>query len=139
MNEVTQDQAQSEREQYVRAWNETMIKIWQERITLLEVIDTERLLHSVSALPIQADGRFFEMTISEQFVEYGLWQDYGTGRETPRGNKGDIGRTKVRQRRPWFSKKYYSSVLNLRDFLGENIGREFQGIMADTFERINKL
>lgn len=139
MSEVTQDQAQSEREQYVRAWNETMIKIWQERITLLEVIDTERLLHSVSALPIQADGRFFEMTISEQFVEYGLWQDYGTGRETPRGNKGDIGRTKVRQRRPWFSKKYYSSVLNLRDFLGENIGREFQGIMADTFERINKL
>jgi hypothetical protein len=68
-----------------------------------------------------------------------LWQDYGTGRETPRGNKGDIGRTKVRQRRPWFSKRYYSSVLNLRDFLGENIGREFQGIMADTFERINKL
>ena len=139
MSEVTQEQAQSEREQYVRAWNETMIKIWQERITLLEVIDTERLLHSVSALPIQADGRFFETTISEQFVEYGLWQDYGTGRETPRGNKGDIGRTKVRQRRPWFSKKYYSSVLNLRDFLGENIGREFQGIMADTFERINKL
>ena len=139
MSEVTEDKAQSEREQYVRAWNETMIKIWQERITLLEVIDTERLLHSVSALPIQADGRFFEMTISEQFVEYGLWQDYGTGRETPRGNKGDIGRTKVRQRRPWFSKKYYSSVLNLRDFLGENIGREFQGIMADTFERINRL
>ena len=139
METPTQEQAQSEREQYVRAWNETMIKIWQERITLLEVIDTERLLHSVSALPIQSDGRFFEMTISEQFVEYGLWQDYGTGRETPRGNKGDIGRTKVRQRRPWFSKKYYSSVLNLRDFLGENIGREFQGIMADTFERINKL
>ena len=116
MNELTQDMAQTERERYVRAWNETMIKIWQERITLLEVIDTSRLLHSVAALPIR-----------------------GTGRETPRGNKGDIGRTKVRQRRPWFSKRYYSSVLNLRDFLGENIGREFQGIMADTFERINKL
>ena len=139
MNELTQDMAQTERERYVRAWNETMIKIWQERITLLEVIDTSRLLHSVAALPIRADGGFFEMTISEEFVEYGLWQDYGTGRETPRGNKGDIGRTKVRQRRPWFSKRYYSSVLNLRDFLGENIGREFQGIMADTFERINKL
>lgn len=133
--EATQDKAQSEREQYVRAWNETMIRIWQERITLLEVIDTGRLLQSPAALPIRSDGRFFEMTISEEFIEYGLWQDYGTGKETPRGNKGDIGRTKVRKRRPWFSKKYYSSVLNLRDFLGENIGREFQGIMADTFER----
>ena len=135
----TQEQAQSEREQYVRAWNDTMIKIWQERITLLDVIDTGRLLQSPCTIPIQADGRFVELTISEQFLEYGLWQDFGTGRETPRGNKGDLGRTKVRQRRPWFSKKYYSSVLNLRDFFGENLGREFQGIMADMFERINKL
>ena len=137
--EITEQQALDERERYVRAWNVTMIRIWQERITLLEVIDTSRLLQSPAALPIRADGRFYEMTISEEFLEYGLWQDYGTGRETPRGNKGDIGRTKVRQRRPWFSKKYYSSVLNLRDFLGDNIGREFCGIMADTFERINKL
>ena len=59
--------------------------------------------------------------------------------ETPRGNSGDIGRRKVRQRRPWFSKKYYASVLNLRDFLGENIGQEFQGVIADTFARTNKI
>ena len=127
------------RERYVRAWNDTMIRIWQERITLLEVIDTHRLLESPAALPIRADGRFYEMTISETFLEYGLWQDYGTGKETPRGNSGDVGRRKMRHRRPWFSKKYYSSVLNLRDFLSESIGREFCGIMADTFERINKL
>ena len=81
----TQEQAQSEREQYVRAWNDTMIKIWQERITLLDVIDTGRLLQSPCTIPIQADGRFVELTISEQFLEYGLWQDFGTGRETPRG------------------------------------------------------
>ena len=62
----TQEQAQSEREQYVRAWNDTMIKIWQERITLLDVIDTGRLLQSPCTIPIQADGRFVELTISEQ-------------------------------------------------------------------------
>ena len=132
-------ETQEERSKYVQAWNETMLHIWQERITLLEVIDTGRLLASPVALPVRADGRFVEVSLSHEFLEYGLWQDYGTGRETPRGNKGDIGRTKVRQRRPWFSKKYYSSVLNLRDFFGENLGREFQGIMADTFERLNKL
>ena len=132
-------ETQEERSKYVQAWNETMLHIWQERITLLEIIDTGRLLASPVALPVRADGRFVEVSLSHEFLEYGLWQDYGTGRETPRGNKGDIGRTKVRQRRPWFSKKYYSSVLNLRDFFGENLGREFQGIMADTFERLNKL
>ena len=136
---VKEIEAQEEREKYIKAWNETMLRIWQERIILLEVIDTGRLLASPVAMPVRADGRFVEVTLSQEFLEYGLWQDYGVGRETPRGNKGDIGRTKVRQRRPWFSKKYYSSVLNLRDFFGENLGREFQGIMADMFERINKL
>ena len=136
---VKEIEAQEEREKYIKAWNDTMLHIWQERITLLEVIDTGRLLASPVALPVRADGRFVEVTLSQEFLEYGLWQDYGVGRETPRGNSGDIGHAKVRQRRPWFSKKYYASVLNLRDFFGDNLGREFQGIMADTFERINKL
>ena len=136
---VKEIEAQEEREKYIKAWNETMLRIWQERITLLEVIDTGRLLASPVAMPVKADGRFVEVTLSQEFLEYGLWQDYGVGRETPRGNSGDIGRAKVRQRRPWFSKRYYASVLNLRDFFGDNLGREFQGIMADTFERLNKL
>jgi hypothetical protein len=136
---VKEIEAQEEREKYIKAWNETMLRIWQERITLLEVIDTGKLLASPVAMPVRADGRFVEVTLSQEFLEYGLWQDYGVGRETPRGNSGDIGRAKVRQRRPWFSKRYYASVLNLRDFFGDNLGREFQGIMADTFERLNKL
>lgn len=137
--QITADKAQEAREKYILSFNQTMIQIWQERITLLGVIDTGMLLRSPVSLPVKADGRFFEVTLSQAFLEYGLWQDYGTGKETPRGNSGDIGRAKVRQRRPWFSKKYYASVLNLRDFLGENIGREFQGIIADAFERTNRL
>ena len=136
---LTAAQAQDARQKYILAFNATMLEIWKERITLLEVIDTGLLLRSPLALPVKADGRFFEVTLSQSFLEYGLWQDYGVGRETPRGNSGDIGRRKVRQRRPWFSKKYYASVLNLRDFLGENIGQEFQGVIADTFARTNKI
>jgi len=127
----------TERAKYVSAWNRTMITIWQEQITLLGVMDTKSLLHSPKAIPVRTDGSFREFTVSEVFLEYGLWQDYGTGRETPRGNSGDIGRVKVRQRRQWFSKKYYSSVLNLRDFLADNIGKEFVGIIADTFDKKN--
>ena len=136
---LTAAQAQDARQKYILAFNATMLEIWKERITLLEVIDTGLLLRSPLSLPVKADGRFFEVTLSQAFLEYGLWQDYGVGREPPRGNSGDIGRRKVRQRRPWFSKKYYASVLNLRDFLGENIGQEFQGIIADTFPRTNRL
>ena len=132
---------QGEREKYVLAFNDTMLKIWQEQITLLGVIDTGNLLNSVNALPVRADGRFIEIGLTQSFLEYGLWQDFGTGKEIPRGNHGDIGREKKRVAKKWFSKKYYSSVLNLRDFLADNIGQSFVGVVAkaldDNYRRYN--
>ena len=137
----TEQSAQQAREKFVNAFNDTMLRIWQEQITLLDVIDTGHLLHSVKALPVRADGRFMEIGLSQLFSEYGLWQDFGTGKEIPRGNNGDIGRERKRVAKPWFSKKYYSSVLNLRDFLAENIGQSFVGVVAkaldDKYRRYN--
>ena len=127
-------QAQDEREKYVMAFNDTMLRIWQEQITLLGVIDTHSLLRSPTALPVRTDGRFFEVGLSQAFLEYGLWQDYGTGRETPRGNSGDLGREKVRGRRRWFSRKYYASVMNIKEFFADNLGKEYQGILSDIFD-----
>ena len=88
----------------------------------------------------------------EQIMQNGLWQDYGTGRETPRkssaegelvhtsaeaqpglrsrnprGNSGDLGRTKKRKRCKWFSRKYYASVMRIKEFYEDNIGRSFTG------------
>lgn len=133
--------AVAQREKFVTAFNDTMIQIWQEQITLLGVIDTGHLLHSVKAMPVRADGKFIEIGLSQLFTEYGLWQDFGTGKEIPRGNNGDIGREKRRVAKKWFSKKYYSSVLNLRDFLADNIGHSFVGLVAqaldDKYRRYN--
>lgn len=122
-----------ERQKFVDAFNKTMVQIWQEQITKLNVLDTHRLLQSVVHLPVKADGRFYEITLSQAFLEYGLWQDYGTGKETPRGNSGDLGRDRKRKPRRWFSPKYYASVMNLRDFLAESIGQEFVGVVTNAF------
>ena len=132
---ITEQQAQKEREKFVNAFNDTMVKIWQEQITLLDVIDTGALLASPKGIAMRADGRFFEVSLSQAFLEYGLWQDYGTGRETPRGNSGDIGRAKVRQRRKWFSRKYYASVMNIKEFYEDNIGRSFTGILCSALSK----
>ncbi len=141
MTPVTEQSAQEAREKFVNAFNDTMLRIWQEQITILDVIDTGHLLHSVKALPVRADGRFIEIGLSQLFTEYGLWQDFGTGKEIPRGNSGDIGREKKRIAKKWFSRKYYSSVLNLRDFLADNIGQSFVGVVAkaldDNYRRYN--
>ena len=134
-NRITEQQALQERQKFVSAFNDTMLRIWQEQITLLGVIDTGALLASPKALPLSADGRFMEVGLSQAFLEYGLWQDYGTGRETPRGNSGDLGRAKKRQRRRWFSRKYYASVMNLKEFYEENIGATFTGIICSALDR----
>ena len=131
---LTARQAQDARQRYVLAFNDTMIKIWQEQITLLGVIDTGALLGSVVAMPTRADGTFTSVSLSQAFLEYGLWQDYGVGGEIPRGNHGDIGREKVREERPWFSRKYYASVMNIRDFFADNMGQEFCGVITDALK-----
>ncbi len=123
-----------EREKFVTAFNKTMLKIWKEQMTLLDVIDTGALLASPKSLPLRADGRFMELGLSQSFLEYGLWQNFGTGKEIPRGNNGDIGRERKRKKRPWFSRKYYASVMNLRDFLADNMAKEFVGVVAQSLD-----
>lgn len=120
-----------ERKKFVEAWNKTMLDIWQERIFKLKVMDSGSLWRSPLELPVRADGRFYDITLSQTFLEYGLWQDLGVGREVPIGNGGDIGRDKNRVRRRWFSTKYYASVMALRDFMAESLGQEFVGMFAN--------
>ena len=44
--QITEQQAIEERQKYVTAFNDTMVKIWKEQITLLGVIDTGLLMGS---------------------------------------------------------------------------------------------
>lgn len=131
---LSEERSIEEREKYVSAFNSTMINIWKEQITLLGVIDTGRLLRSPISVATNADGKFSEVRLSQAFLEYGLWQDYGTGKEVPRGNSGDLGRPKVRKERHWFSRKYYMSVMNIKEFMADSLGRQFQGIIADALD-----
>lgn len=117
-----------ERRKYVTAFNATMIKIWREQIALLGVIDTGALYRSTMAIGMSADGKFTSISLSQSFNTYGLFQDYGTGSNTPRGNPGDLGHDNNRKRRRWFSRKYFASVMNIREFFADNLGKD----MADT-------
>lgn len=120
------DKAQLEaRRKYVRAFNNTMVKIWREQIALLGVIDTGALYRSTIGVSLTADGKFIDITLSQAFNTYGLFVDYGTGSNTPRGNSGDIGRENKRKRKRWFSRKYFASVMNIQEFYADSLGQEF--------------
>ena len=42
---------------------------------------------------------------------------------------------KVRQRRKWFSRKYYASVMNIKEFYEDNIGKSFTGIISNALNK----
>ena len=134
MNGNDEQKAIEERRRYVEAFNDTMLRIWEEQIDLLGVYRTGALLRSLTALETRADGRFAEVSLSEQFLANGGYVDAGVGREVYRGNPGDIGRDKKRKAKRWFSRKYYASVMNLKDFFARSLGREFIGIISDSLD-----
>ncbi len=100
-----------------------MIRIWRDRLRALRVYDRGTLYNSVVRnLRMIANSDATSLSYSFGFREYGIYVERGTGRETFRGNNGDIGRAKVRKPKPWMSRKYTRSVLNLRDFMAESLG-----------------
>ena len=83
-----------ERRQFVDAWNETMIDMWQTQIARYKVIDTGALYNSPILTRYDADGRILSIDIAFSFLEYGVWQKFGTGREfstqNPANSPGDV-------------------------------------------------
>lgn len=132
---MSADKNQQEREKYVRAFNDTMVKIWREQIALLGVVDTGALYRSTVAVSMKSDGKFTSVSLEQSFNVYGLYVDYGTGSNTPRGNPGDIGRDNKRKRRRWFSRKYFASVMNIREFFADNLGKELADTVSNALTR----
>lgn len=116
----------AEREKYIHAFNSTMIKIWKEQQTLLNAIETGALYRSTLAVGLTTDEKITSVTLTQSFNTYGLFVDYGTGSNTPKGNSGDLGEgfTNRRKRKRWFSRKYFASVMNIQEFFADNIGRD---------------
>lgn len=129
------DKRLEERKKYVTAFNNTMVKIWKEKIVLLHVWDTGALYQSVVGLKTNADGKYTSVTLEQSFNLYGIYVDYGTGRNTPKGNPGDIGRDNPRGRKRWFSRKHYASVMNIKEFYADNLGKECADVISNQLTR----
>lgn len=121
------------RKKYVSAFNSTLLRMWAERINLLQVWDTGGLYRSIRRTDQSFNADVSEVSLGQSFRTYGLWVNYGVGRETPRGNPGDIGRAKVRKAKKWFDPKYFSSVYNIRDFMAESFSQQAIAIFTDAF------
>lgn len=139
---------ESELTDYQRAWTSMMLKIWEEKMLMLGVRYSGNLMAS-----LQGNSRPDLVTF--RFLEYGIYVDSGVGYGY-KGHNGDIqfldegyriehgldvpkrvgpawgGRMtsgKPRQAKPWFNKKYFASVMKLKDDLARIVGDSFAGIV----------
>lgn len=124
-----------ERKRYAKAFSETMIKLWQEKIVLAgrtRAYDTGALFRSVAhnfSYTVSGDG--VEMAFQWEMKPYGVYVERGVGRGYFHGNHGDIGPLrKPRHKRPWMSPKYWLSLYNIRDYMAEALGREAVAIVS---------
>lgn len=131
----SEEDALQKRERYIRAFNSTMVRIWKEKLILLGVVDSGRLYNSVVGVSLDADSKFTAVTLKQEFQEYGIYAERGTGRNTPKGNPGDIGRPNPRKKRKWMTRKYLASMFNLREFMADNLGQQICLAVTNALER----
>lgn len=108
--------------EYINAWSDMMATIWQDKLRQLPVFRTGALYNSIAEGSVSGDAN---TVIVHRFLEYGIYVDAGTGSGYKRGNGGDLGFIPDREARPWFSKKYFASYMNLVEAMAEIYGEEF--------------
>lgn len=131
-NDIRQKATVEDRKKWLDAWAAMMVDIWKEKIERLQVYETWRLHESINYEQIRFGSDVFDsVSITHTFCEYGIYVDAGVGKEFKKGNEGDLGFTPIRQPKAWFSKKYFSSIMVLKEHISYMYGEEFCAIMAD--------
>lgn len=148
-----------QRRKYMQGWTDMMVTIWREKIQMLDVIDTGALLRSVDGYSM-SESSMETFTITHKFMEYGIFQELGTGNGYKHDNGGYLwfrdnlsyGNTtrKKKQKsgkitgdwhrveRIWFSKKYYASVMVMKEEMAQMYGQAFAGIISNAFNDLNR-
>lgn len=117
------------RRKYAQSYNKTMLAMWREKILLdkrTRAFKTGSLYKSADELrTAQVNSEATIMTFSYKYALYGLYVEQGVGRGYFHGNHGDIGaHRKPRRKRPWMNPKYFMSLMNIREFMAENLALE---------------
>lgn len=152
-------------DKYISEWIRTQILIWREKVETQGIIHSKELwssfAHEVSA---SAEGR----EILLRFARHGIWQELGVGNgyySKEKGNYGDLefldpayrkqhgldkprsaGRVvdrymtsgKPRERREWFHKKLYMSVMAMVEDMALITADDGARVICESLEDVRK-
>lgn len=77
-----------DRKRYQEEWEKMMVTIWREKIMRLHVVDTTQLHNEITGNTLSSTTDL--TTIQHKFLEYGIYQDCGTGRGYSKSNGGNL-------------------------------------------------
>lgn len=132
---------------YEEGWTREMQVYWRERLLRLKIYNTGHLYNSI-------DGRMQRSgdtsLIEHRFAAYGIYVALGTGNGYRKGNSGKDDENGLqflrggkynkgkghRQKRDWFNKKYYASIMRLGEVEAAFYGKEYQGLLAEALNDV---
>lgn len=125
---------------YLDKWTAMMTTIWRERIVRLGAVSTGHLFDSVVQHSISVSAQ--TISISFDFLEYGIYVDAGTGKGYKRNNGGSLHFLdnryraerrlgKPRERRPWYSTSWYISKRVLADYIAKRTGYKLAALFSN--------
>lgn len=128
------DEVKNQKE-YIKAWTDMMIDIWEEKIIKYSIIDSGNLMSSVTGSSTQ-DSAFLK------FVSYGIYQAYGVGNGYKHDNGGNLEFLdpeyrkkhklgKPRKRRNWYTPRLYSSIMVLQRAMAEIYSHDIVNTICD--------
>jgi len=116
----------------IQRWANVVVEMWEEKIKALDIWDEGDLYHSFVTHVMNNSGGDVSK-IDFLFKQYGIFVDMGVGRETARGNSGDLGREKKRQEKPWYSKVFFREVLKLKEKTASEYGQQAAFFVSQGF------
>ena len=151
--------SQQDIEKFEQGWTREMVNYWRERMLKLQVYDKGNLYRSMTGVLHPGNPT----TIEHRFLYYGIYAAAGTGYGYSKGNGGDLQFLDIdyrkehrldqprkrgpkwgggytsgnpRQRRDWFAKKYYASIMRLGEFEAAFYGQAFSGVMSEALQAV---
>lgn len=147
--EIKRPVSENDIREWERGWTDMMVKIWKENMLRLKIFDTGRLYNHVEGRVVDVEGM---VTITHQFLLYGIYVARGVGNGYRRGNSGVddenglrfLGKDyrkahkmgKPRKKRDWFSRKYLSSMHVLSEVERDLYGNAYMGTLSNVVQAV---
>ncbi len=117
----------------VESWAEITVREFQAKLNALNVGVTGALYESLQHQVIGSEENIERVRFT--YNSYGIFVNFGVGREISQGNTGDVGREVRRQRKPWFSPVIFRESHILSRLMAERYGMKAAAIIIETIKK----